>query len=100
VTTAELIRDKVAETGVPTTGSDWTLIGSNYYRNGSLNLMNEYHLTLAAEDCDGSSTATATGTAPVNATTAGTGSSGGVATDAYGVDSNAYWSACSASGNN
>lgn len=73
--------------------SDWTLIGSNYYRNGSIALMNAYHNTLAAEDCDGSASGTATGTAGTATT------SGSVTTDAYGVDSNAYWSACSAAGN-
>lgn len=99
MTAAEQIRDKIAETGAPTTTSDWTLIGSNYYRNGSLNLMNEYQKTLAAEDCDGGLNGTATGTAPVDAVLAGSGSEGTTTSDAYGVDSNAYWSACSASSN-
>jgi len=62
--------------------------------------MNEYQKTLAAEDCDGNGSGAVGGTAPVDAILAGSGSAGTVTTDAYGVDSNAYWTACSASGNN
>lgn len=54
--------------------------------------MTEYQNTLAAEDCDGSAAGASGGTAG-NTTTKVEGS---VTTDAYGVDSNAYWMACSA----
>lgn len=55
--------------------------------------MNEYQKTLAAEDCDGGPNGTAVGSA-------GTATAEGTTTaDAYGVDVNGYWSACSAAGN-
>jgi hypothetical protein len=91
VTDAEAIRDKASETTVPTTLTDWTLIGANYFRKSSFALMTEYQNTLAAEDCNGNAGA-AGGTAG-NTTTKVEGS---VTTDTYGVDSNAYWMACSA----
>jgi hypothetical protein len=73
--------------------ADWTLVGTNYFRNGSIAAMNEMQNTLAAEDCDGGAGGTTGGTAGTTTV------SGSVTTDAYGVDSNALWTACSAAGN-